>query len=89
MFVFLMIEKENFRSFAYRRTLAALGIAQTSLALLSFAQAFRVKICQAGVFIFFGGDFCFQFVSFGCFRFRGVLIINALDFGSRFSRSQS
>ena len=40
-----MIENENFRSFAYWRTLAALGIVQASLTLLSFAQAFRVKIC--------------------------------------------
>ena len=40
-----MIENENFRSFASWRTLAALGIVQASLTLLSFAQAFRVKIC--------------------------------------------
>ncbi len=39
-----MIGNENFALFAYRLTLAALGIAQASLALLSFAQAFRVKI---------------------------------------------
>ena len=46
-----MQENENFRLFAYRRTLAALGIVQASLALLSFAQVFRVKICQADAFI--------------------------------------
>lgn len=40
-----MIENENFRLFAYRRTLAALGIAQACLALLSLAQDFHVKIC--------------------------------------------
>ena len=33
--------------------------------------------------------FCFQFVSFGCFGFRGVLIINTLKFRSRFSRRRS
>ena len=31
-------------------------------------------------------NICFQFVSFDCFRFRGVLIISSLHFESRFSR---
>ena len=39
------------------------------------------------MFSFWGfWNFCFQFVSFGCFGFRGVLIINTLKFRSRFSR---
>ena len=39
------------------------------------------------MFSFWGfWNFCFQFVSFGCFLFRGVLIINTLQFRSRFSR---
>ena len=39
------------------------------------------------MFSFWGfWNFCFQFVSFGCFGFRGVLIINTLKFRSRLSR---
>ena len=40
-----MTKNENFRSFAFWRSLAALGKVQACLTLRSFAQAFRVKIC--------------------------------------------
>ena len=39
------------------------------------------------MFSFWGfWNFCFQFVSFGCYLFRGVLIFSTLQLGSRFSR---
>ena len=42
------------------------------------------------MFSFWGfWNFCFQFVSLGCFRFWGVLIFSTLQFGSRFSRNRS
>ena len=42
------------------------------------------------MFSFWGfWNFCFQFVSFGSFRFWGVLTFNALQLGSRFSRRRS
>ena len=41
------------------------------------------------MFSFWGfWNFCFQFVSFDTFRFRGVLIISALQLESRFSRKK-
>lgn len=50
------------------------------------AVVFHVKICKADVFIWGFWNFCFLFVSFGCFRFYRVLIIWALPSQSRFSK---